>query len=212
MAERSHGRVNVVGFSQGPLEPRWAIRFWPDVRNSVDHLVALAGVNHGWSQTDAYCASDCIDAYWQMRPDSRFLAALNAGDEAPGKISYTSVYSRTDPFVWVAKGPADPWNESAHITGASNIAIQDICPGRDAEHFQALFDAAYYAVVRDALAHPGPADPARIDRSVCLQDAMPGVDAVDAREKTAELYRDFNIRVSEHHVTSEPSPATYARG
>ncbi len=112
----------------------------------------------------------------------------------------------------MANGPADPWNESASIRGASNIAIQDICPGRDVEHFQALFDAAYFAVVMDALTHRGAADASRVDRSVCLQDAMSGVDAAAARQRTAELYRDFNIRVSEHHVTAEPPLATYARG
>ncbi len=75
------------------------MRFWPDVRSSVDHLVSLAGVNNGWSQTEAYCANGCINAYWQMRPDSRFVAALNAAGESPGEVSFTSVYSRTDPFV-----------------------------------------------------------------------------------------------------------------
>jgi triacylglycerol lipase len=211
IADRSQSKVDVIGFSQGPLEPRWAVKFWPDVRDQVDHLVALAGVNHGWTQTKYYCSSDCIDAYWQMKPDSRFLAALNAGDEAPGSISYTSVYSKTDPFVWVSGGHADPWTESAQIKGASNIAVQDICPGRDVEHFQALFDAAYFAVIMDALTHRT-ADPARIDRSVCRQDVMTGVDPVEARQKTYELYRDFNQRVSEHHATSEPALAAYARG
>jgi len=211
MAERSQRKVDVIGFSQGPLEPRWAIKYWPDVQASVGRLIALAGVNHGWTQTEVYCSSDCIRAEWQMRPDSKFLAALNGGGEALGSISYTSVYSRTDPFVWVAGGPKDPWAESADIQGGTNIAVQDICPGRNVEHFQALFDAAYFAVIVDALTHTA-AEASRVDHSVCTQDVMPGVDPVDARSRTLGLYRDFNDRVGKNHANREPALAAYARG
>jgi triacylglycerol lipase len=210
-AEGSQRKVDVIGFSQGPLEPRWAIKYWPDVQASVGRMISLAGVNHGWTQTEARCSSECTPVEWQMRPDSKFLAALNSGSEAPGNINYTSIYSSTDPFVWVSGGRKDPWAESADIQGASNISIQDICPGRDVEHFQALFDAVYFAVVMDTLTH-SVGDAGRVDKSVCTQDAMPGVDPVDARSRTAGLYQDFNKREGEHHVKSEPALAGYARG
>lgn len=209
MAADSHRKVDVMGFSQGPLEPRWAVKYWPDVQDSVERLISMAGVNHGWTQTETRCSSECTPVEWQMRPDSKFLAALNSGNEAPGRISYTSIYSSTDPFVWVSGGKKDPWAESADIQGASNIAVQDVCPGRNVEHFQALFDAAYFAVVMDTLTHQV-GDAARVDRSVCTQDVMPGVDPVDARSRTTGLYRDFNNRESEHHVKSEPKLAAYA--
>ncbi|HEX6493151.1 MAG TPA: lipase, partial [Candidatus Dormibacteraeota bacterium] len=32
MAADSHRKVDVMGFSQGPLEPRWAVKYWPDVQ------------------------------------------------------------------------------------------------------------------------------------------------------------------------------------
>jgi len=211
MAERAHGKVDVIGFSQGPLEPRWAIKWWPDIRERIDDLVLMAGVSHGFTETEAFCSSSCIRPFWQMKPDSKFLAALNSGDETPGDVSYTSVFSRTDQFVWLTGGKADPWTDSASLQGAANIAIQDICPGRHAEHFQALYDAAYYAVVIDALAHPGPADSGRIDRAACLQSAMPGVDAAEAAEKSVQLHRDLYTRTGEHHTTSEPALAAYAK-
>ena len=210
MAEQSHRKVDVVGFSQGPLEPRWAVKYWPDVRNLVGDLVAMSGVAHGFTETEVICASECIAPFWQMKTGSRFLKALNSGDETPGDISYTSVYSRTDQFVWYANGPNEPWTESAKIDGASNIAIQDVCPGRPVEHVQAIYDAAMYAVVMDALTHDGPADAGRIDEAVCAQVAMPGVDMGTAMAKTVEIDRDLMILTGEHHVKAEPATASYA--
>ncbi|HEV3363799.1 MAG TPA: lipase [Acidimicrobiia bacterium] len=210
MAEQSHRKVDVVGFSQGPLEPRWAVKYWPDVRSLVGDLVAMSGVAHGFTETEVICASECIAPFWQMKPGSRFLKALNSGDETPGDISYTSVYSRTDQFVWYADGPNEPWTESAKIDGASNIAIQDVCPGRPVEHVQAIYDAAMYAVIMDALTHDGPADADRIDKAVCAQGAMPGVDIGTAMAKTVEIDRDLMILTGEHHVKAEPPLASYA--
>jgi pimeloyl-ACP methyl ester carboxylesterase len=212
MAARSHGKVDVVGFSQGPVEPRWAIKWWPDVRGLIDDLVSVAGVVHGFTPTEAFCLRTCIAPFWQMKPDSKFLAALNAGDETPGDVSYTSVYTRTDQAVWLAGGgAADPWTQSAALGGATNIAIQDICPGRFVGHFETIYDAAFYAVIIDALTHPGPADVARIDRGVCAQSVMPGVDAAEAVAKDMQMENDFNNRTGEHHVDGEPALAPYAK-
>jgi triacylglycerol lipase len=210
MAEQSHRKVDVVGFSQGPLEPRWAIKFWPDIRNLVGDLVAMSGVGHGFTETEVICASTCIAPFWQMKAGSRFLKYLNADDETPGDVSYTSVYSRTDQFVWYANGPNDPWTESAKLEGAANIAIQDVCPGRPVEHIQAVYDAAMYAVVMDALTHDGPATAARIDKAVCAQGAMPGVDMGEAMAKTVEIDHDLMVLTGEHHVKTEPVTADYA--
>jgi triacylglycerol esterase/lipase EstA (alpha/beta hydrolase family) len=210
MAARSGRKVDVVGFSQGPLEPRWALKYWPDIRTMVGDLVAMSGVAHGFTETEGICASECIAPFWQMKPGSKFLKALNSGDETPGDVSYTSVYSRTDQFVWLANGPSDPWTESAKIDGASNIAIQDVCPGRSVEHVQAIYDAAMYAVIMDALTHDGPADAARVNRAVCAQAAMPGVDLGEAMAKTMEIDRDLMVLTGEHHLKAEPALAAYA--
>jgi triacylglycerol lipase len=210
MARQSGRKVDVVGFSQGPLEPRWALKYWPDIRTMVGDLVAMSGVAHGFTETEALCSSECIAPFWQMKPGSKFLRALNAEDETPGDVSYTSVYSRTDQFVWLADGPRDPWTESAKIDGASNIAIQDVCAGRSVEHIQATYDAAVFAVIMDALTHDGPADAGRVDRAVCAQAAMPGVDLGEAQAKTIEIDRDLMILTGEHHLKAEPALAAYA--
>ncbi|HEY3239036.1 MAG TPA: lipase [Acidimicrobiia bacterium] len=210
IAAQSGKKVDVVGFSQGPLEPRWAIKWWPDIQNLVDDVVAQAGVAHGFTETEGICFQSCIAPFWQMKPESQFLAALNAGDETPGDVSYTSVYSRTDQFVWLAGG-GNPWDGSASIDGATNIAVQDLCPGRPVDHVQVIYDAVFYAVTMDALANPGPADPSRIQKSVCAQGAMPGVDMGEAIQRTLEINKDLFTLAGEHHLKAEPALAPYAK-
>lgn len=204
IAERSGSRVQVIGHSQGPLEVRWAIRWWPDIRFLVDDLVGIAAPYHGWRETDLYCSSPCIPALWQMRMESRFMRAANAGDETPGPVSYTSVSTTTDELV-------QPY-QTADLRGGSNIAVQDICPGRSVEHIQMVFDAAVFAIVMDALTHPGPADLSRIDRASCLQTTMPGVDASDLAAGEADFWSNAPGELAEHQVPSEPPLAAYAGG
>ena len=212
MAHTAHRNVSVVGLSQGSIEPRWAIRWWPDIRTLIDDYVSMAGTNHGSYFGNAACASECLPALWQQyirtegyRAAPRLLTALNAGDETPGSISYSSVYSLSDPIVQ----PVAPYPTAA-LRGASNVAVQDVCPGRVVEHVQAAWDAVYYALVLDALTHRGPVDPARVDASVCGAIAMPGVDPVDAVARTAALYAVISQRQAEHPKTSaEPALRPY---
>ena len=54
--------------------------------------------------------------------------------------------------MWLTGGGAAyPWTQSAALGGATNIAIQDVCPGRVVGHFETIYDAAFYAVIIDAL-------------------------------------------------------------
>ena len=63
----------------------------------------------------------------------------------------------------------------------TNVATQDVCPADPAEHLLVgTIDPTTYALVMDALNHAGPADPARISRSVCLQVYQPGVNPLYA--------------------------------
>ena len=190
-------KVDVLGHSQGPLEPRWALKWWPSLRSQVDHLVMLAAPNHGTAVANAVVA--CSPACLQMRVGSNFLAALNAGDETPDGVSYTSIYSLTDELVQ----PAAPRATSA-LEGATNILMQDVCPGRIVEHVQFAFDAAVFALVMDAFTHPGSdVDPARIDRGVCYQTWFAGV--------SPQLPNDFaNGWNGGTLVLAEPPLASYA--
>jgi triacylglycerol esterase/lipase EstA (alpha/beta hydrolase family) len=209
LARRSGQRISVVGLSQGALQPRWALRWWPDLRGLVDDYVSMAGTNRGSVFADASCVTDCIASLWQQRTSgSQFLGALNRGDETPGSVSYTSVFSLTDEIIQ----PAAP-EPVASIRGASNIAVQDVCPGRYVGHVQSASDAAYYGVVLDALTHVGPADPSRVDRNLCTQTFMPYVDPQEAVVRTAEVYVFAGVVQGQHEkVSSEPPLRPYARG
>jgi triacylglycerol esterase/lipase EstA (alpha/beta hydrolase family) len=206
MAQRAGGKVDVIAHSLGGLGTRAAMKWWPDARALVDDLVLVGVMNHGNVQVDVLCSVPCIAPFWQMKPGSKFLGALNAGDQTPGDVSYTSVYSRTDLGVQ----PQLPGSATSDLAGASNIAVQDLCPVRLVDHAQALYDAAIYAVVIDALIHPGPADPARIDRSVCLQLVTPGLDPLQAVAGDVAWWRDITIRGMEHQIDKEPPSAAWA--
>lgn len=185
MSEATGAKIGVVGLSQGGLQPRWAIRWWPDIRERVDDLVMLATTNHGAAFADASCAaSPCLPALWQQRwGGSNFLRALNGGDETPGAISYTSIYSLTDVVIQ----PVVPQPPAA-LDGAVNIAVQDFCPGRAVDHAQHAFDAAVWALAFDALSHDGPLDAGRVDPAVCQDVVMPHADPAESLLGGANIY------------------------
>jgi triacylglycerol lipase len=159
---RSGRKVDIVGHSQGGLEPRWAVRWWPSLLGKVDDLVTLATPNHGTILADTARDQSC-PACWQMKTTSNFIAALNAPDETPasstrGEPSYTALYSATDELVQ----PVVP-EPTAALDGASNILVNgpDVCPARPLEHVGFAFDKVVYDLVTDAFSHPGPAVVAR---------------------------------------------------
>jgi triacylglycerol lipase len=165
--EQSGELVDVVGHSQGGLVPRWSMKYFP-AGAWVDDYVAFASPNHGTRLVEDFTQQGdrCSESCWQMRPDSQFLSALNDGDETPGRISYTSMYTAADEVV------TPP--ESARLDGATNILLQDICPGRPVEHALMVVDALTWELTVDALTHEGPANPERISPRVCFRTTLPG--------------------------------------
>jgi pimeloyl-ACP methyl ester carboxylesterase len=178
MSAQASRRVSVIGFSQGGMIGRWALRWWPDTRAMVEDLVGLAPSNHGTLTARPACASLCAPAYWQQRDDSKFIAALNSPDETFAGIDYTVAFTRNDEVV--TPNADEQTGSSALRTGAGrirNVAVQQICPNDSSDHLAlGSYDAVGWALALDALSHDGPADPARIDLAVCAQPYMPGVD------------------------------------
>jgi hypothetical protein len=171
-------RIAVMGHSQGGMSMRWALRFWPDTRALVDDVIGMAGSNHGTRALPCGGLRPlCPPADWQQSATARFIAALNSGAETFAGISYTEIYSHTDEVV--TPNSRTESSSSLH-TGAgaiSNVATQQICPLDVYEHLTVgTIDPVTYALVMDALDHPGPADPARISRAVCLQVVQPYAD------------------------------------
>jgi pimeloyl-ACP methyl ester carboxylesterase len=205
-------RIAVVGFSQGGMVPRWALKWWPDTRDMVDDLVGIDPSNHGTLDSVGICVLTCAPSFWQQRTGSQFLHALNAGAETYAGISYTQVYSIEDEVVVPNFGPAA---SSALHTGAgaiTNVAAQSICPLHLADHLtMGTIDPVAYAVVLDALTHAGPARPARIAGSVCLQLLMPGVSPAAALKGELQVGLQVGTQVALYpHVPKEPHLAPYA--
>jgi triacylglycerol esterase/lipase EstA (alpha/beta hydrolase family) len=203
--------TDVVGYSQGGMIGRWALKYWPDARDLVDDLVGLAPSNHGTLDADVLCAAGpCAAAIHQQALAADFLAALNDGTETFPGIDYTVAYSLTDQIVVPNLVPP----RSSPLRGdAANVAVQQICPGHVAEHLaMGTYDPVAYAVALDALDADGPADPGRIDRRVCLEPYMPGVDPLTFAVDLAGFTEAVGTGVATARlVPAEPELAPYAR-
>lgn len=161
MAAQSHRQVVLLGHQHGALDGLWALKFWPDLAGKVSDFISLATPYHGTSTAAGLCGllHRCPPSVWQISTGSKFLAALNAAP-LPAGPSYTSIATAYDEFIV-------PQPATSTLSGAANIQLQSICPGRPIEHFTILADNLTYRLVLDAVSHRGPAAAARIPASVC---------------------------------------------
>jgi hypothetical protein len=179
-------RIAVMGHSQGGMSMRWALRFWPDTRAMVDDVIGMAGSNHGTTVHDLCVVglTNCVPAVWQQHAGAAFIAALNSRAETFAGISYTEIYTHTDEVVR-PNGSNGTTSSSALSTGhgrITNVATQDVCPhDRDEHLLVGTVDPVAYALATDALDHPGPAQPTRIDPAVCNDLYQPGIDPANAQ-------------------------------
>ncbi|HUP90794.1 MAG TPA: alpha/beta fold hydrolase [Solimonas sp.] len=156
-------KVAMIGHSQGASMPRWALKWWPSARAAVEDFVLQAGPNHGTSNAPAFPVLPSLTgmpaSFYQFSPDSHFNAAVNAGDETPGDISYTNLYTQFDELVQ----PYQPVPTAALDFGqdnplVANILLQDVCPARLVDHVTiGLTDRAAFELTLDAISNPGPA-------------------------------------------------------
>ena len=211
MAARSGHKVEVLGYSQGGMLPRWALRWWPDTRALVDDVVGLDPSNHGTLDAQGACQVQCPPAFWQQATNAQFYKALNSGAETFAGIDYTVVFSRTDEIV---VPNLDASGSSSLHTGAgptTNIAVQDICPADVSEHLaMGSYDAVGYALAVDAFTHPGTASAARIATSVCTQPFQPGVNpSTFATDYAAYVAYIGQSAAQSPEVAAEPPLACY---
>jgi triacylglycerol lipase len=164
LARTGAPRVSIVGHSQGGLLPRHIIKFLGG-DTKIDDLVAIAPSNHGSPQgaMSKYSAQyGDSPAAADQDAGSDFLNAVNAGDETPQpgggpQISYTNIATTHDEIV-------TPSPTSQFLAGSpsevTNVLLQDKCPGDAFEHIFLVNDPVTLQWVENALATPGPADPA----------------------------------------------------
>jgi pimeloyl-ACP methyl ester carboxylesterase len=201
LAARSHRQVVLMGHSQGGLEARWALRWWPDLRADVAAVITLAAPNGGALYTNVHCnvPDSCAASLYQMRTDSKFLRTLNRGRNPTWGIPWTAISTTTD-TVFVL--PAE-----ARLAGATNVEVQELCPGHQVDHVSLAFDGPTSAIVFDALEHHGHAKLNRISRSACNTDTMPGVTRPEANAKLAEYSAILANDLGPHGPRAKREPA-----
>ncbi len=213
MARVSGRPIDVVGYSQGGMLPRWTLKYWPGTRRLVDDVIGIDPSNHGTLDSEVTCQLTCPPAFWQQATGSRFLAALNDGPETFRGIDYTVVYTLTDQVVVPNLPPAASSELAGPGRRVSNVPVQRICPAHVADHVSmGTTDPVGWAVVRDALSHDGPARAARVSRQVCLRDVMPGVDRAELPAQVARVSAQTVRAVGTSPQTlREPRLPAYAR-
>jgi triacylglycerol lipase len=170
---RSGRAIAIFAISQGGLLSRLALTYWPDLRADVSDVVAAAPTMHGTTLSHCSARRPCVPAGWQQMAGSHLLRAIDAyAPRAPGPTAWTTVRSASDEVVQPQTGP----HAASALTGASNLLIQRICPGRTDTHIGTAVDSATFAAFADALAHPGPARVSRLPREVCAHPYAPGLD------------------------------------
>ena len=205
-------RVILLGWSQGASTlPRWALRFWPDIRPKVASLVGLAPLNNRGSAvaSGACAAGACVPAAWQQRVGSQFMEALNSGTQTFPGIAYTVIYSRLDTVVTPnADGALSVLPEGPNVT---NVAITDVCPLDLSEHLTIIASPVAWAVALDAIRHPGrPADLGRVSvPPLCLPGTMPGVTPQALATEEARIAANVGSRLLTGQVPQEPTLAPY---
>ena len=119
--------VDVIGYSAGGVVARLWVRDG-DGADVVRRVLTVGSPQHGTSQAalGAEFAGSCPPACEQLVPESDLLRRLNAGDETPAGPMWATIRSTTDRVVT----PVD----SAALSGALNIVVQDACPGSTVAH------------------------------------------------------------------------------
>jgi triacylglycerol esterase/lipase EstA (alpha/beta hydrolase family) len=150
--------VDVVGYSAGGVTARLWLRAY-DGGSVARRIVTLGSPHHGTEL--AALASDiapdsCPEACRQLATDSELMRSLNAGDETPPGPAWVSIWTTDDQ---ISTPPA-----TASLSGALDMSIQSVCPGRSVTHGQLPTDPAVVAMVLAELARTPPVVP---PHSVC---------------------------------------------
>ena len=158
LASTGARKVDLVGWSQGGMMPRWFLRFDRGARY-VHDLVGLAPSNHGTTAGGMSTLFDAVTALGLPAPltlaqcpactqqlaGSDFLRQLNAGGDTVPGVRYTVIETEDDEVV-------TPYT-SAFLSGpaVTDVTLQDQCPADHADHLAMPYDSAALQDVVQAL-------------------------------------------------------------
>jgi triacylglycerol lipase len=120
--------VDLVGYSDGGVVARIYVRNLGG-GSTVRRVVTLGSPQHGTNLAATAAAivpGVCTGACAQVLPGSDILRQLNSGSETPPGPRWVSLWTTQDQTVT----PPD----SAHLAGAENVVLQDICADDKVSH------------------------------------------------------------------------------
>jgi hypothetical protein len=101
--------------------------------------------------------------------------------------------------------PVDGPRPTSALRGASNLVVQQICPGRPVDHLAMSFDAVVYAMLRDAATHRGPARAARLPRRACNKVFVGDTSVDERRAQLSALYNTISgTNAAAARLSTEP--------
>jgi triacylglycerol lipase len=145
LARTGAGSVDVVGYSAGGVVARlWTKKYGG--AGIARRVITLGAPQHGTALAalGSLVTGACPLACQQLVPTSALLTALNAAPELPAGPVFVSLWSSRDEVVL----PPD----SARLTGAVNIELQQVCPASAVTHAQLPTDPLVAAIVASELA------------------------------------------------------------
>ncbi|KAI1329820.1 alpha/beta-hydrolase [Xylariaceae sp. FL0255] len=168
--------VSIIGWSQGSISMQLALKKWPSTRKIVSDQIAISADYHG--TTVASLLDPIVDALppsiMQQAYDSVFIRALRSDGGDSAYVPTTTIYSSFDEIVQPQQGvSASAIINDAHHVGVSNNQVQIMCPsgspaGGFYTHESMLTNPLAFALIEDALTHPGPGTTSRLNLdSVC---------------------------------------------
>lgn len=188
-------KIAVISWSQGGLDTQWVLKYWPSTRKIVQDFLPVSPDFYGTVFANALClsansnlgAAPCDPGVIQQQRTSNFIQQLrkNGGDQAfvPTTTFYSGFF---DEIVEPQQGnAASAFLPAGPNAPTSNNEVQTVCANQPGGSFYGhagvLFNPLTYALIVDALTHPGTTGQvSRIDRqAVCANYAASGLDLDD---------------------------------
>lgn len=220
IAAISGRKVAAITESQGSLDVQWALKYWPSTRQNMTDFIPVSGDLKGTILFDDPAADlSGIPAFFQQRnTGSDFIATLRSNNGSSAYVPTTAIYTATDEIVEPQQGVgASGYFDDVRGVGVTNNEIQTVCPllpaGGPFGHIDVLLNSLVWALIKDALTHPGPGRTSRLDLSVvCNEVLAPGLTAADLLATFPLLPAVVvDVLLYEPKVTAEPAIMAYAR-